>query len=323
MNGVKDTLVGIRDKVKKPGLKNRSSYYRQTKSGQKERFMRCRQRFPELISSLSQHDISRYVNPNWTGFSSELQKALLPYPDSAFLRNKIIMDTMFVSAGGNWLEEELQFLDRKLSRDVLKAVLVEDWVGDPVLMNREYNSSHNSIHTLYHLAKYVDSTKNDLHKINSVVEWGGGYGCMTKTLRRFVSGPLTHVIIDLPMMSSIQWLYLSSILGEENVNLILGKDQQVKPGMTNLLPVCFIDDFDIRGDLFISTWALSESAEYAQDYVAKRKWFDSKHLLLAFQSGQEMFPGAAKVGALATASGAKTERIPFIGVGYDNYYAFL
>jgi len=41
---------------------------------------------------------------------------------------------------------------------------------------------------------------------------------------------------------------------------------------------------DLTGELFISTWALSESPRVVYDWVVKRDWFNAKSLLLAYNT---------------------------------------
>lgn len=74
------------------------------------------------------------------------------------------------------------------------------------------------------------------------------------------------------------------------------------------------------GKFFISTWALSESSKYSQDYVVAHKWFSSKHILLAYQDSNEKLLDADRVGKLATDMGAIIEDIEFLP---GNHYAFL
>jgi hypothetical protein len=47
-------------------------------------------------------------------------------------------------------------------------------VGNPILMNSAYLTSHNSIHHFYHLMKFQDKARINLSQLGIVVEWGGG-----------------------------------------------------------------------------------------------------------------------------------------------------
>jgi hypothetical protein len=107
-------------------------------------------------------------------------------------------------------------------------------------------------------------------------------------------------------------------LGKEKVNLIQNFDDTIDNGIINLLPLCFLDKYTLKGDLFLSTWAISESSENSQEYVIKNKWFDAKHLLLAYNKNSSRFPHD-KTHKLAKKSGLIIEKIEFLP---DHRYAF-
>ncbi len=156
--------------------------------------------------------------------------------------------------------------------------------------------------------------------INTVVEWGAGYGNFTKLLTRLIGRTGTYILIDSPLISTIQWLYLSTVFGEEKLNFVKKPHSNIEAGKINIVPVGFLDDMDINTDLFVSTWALSESSEYSQRYVASKNWFHAKHLLLAYAESTEQFPLSDLVGEIAKKQGATIEKIDCIK---ESYYAFL
>jgi hypothetical protein len=264
------------------------------------------------------HDIGSFVSPLWKRVNAEMEKFFIPAPPFNFLTNQMLKDQMFVEAGGRWLEEQLSFLEKRIPKKHLKRLLMEDLAGDPRLLNATYATSHTSIHHLYHLIRFADNTGCDFEKIEKVVEWGGGYGNLAKIFRRLKSAS-TYCIIDTPLFSTLQWLYLSTVLGVENVNLLRRPDDVIRTGKVNVVPLCFADQLQIKADLFLSTWALSESLSAAQDYVISRRWFDADHLLLAYQDTSEAAPTAGRLADIAARAGASAIEIEFIP---GNYYAF-
>lgn len=252
------------------------------KRDQKAAFYSLRNNLREIYDHLKQHDISRFTTSFWENQNAKLERALLPYPPFSFLEDAVISFTMFMTAGGKWLREEVAFLERTIPGKRLYRLLEEDYVGDPLLLNSRYLTSHNSIHHLYHLVRFAERTRCDLDGVDTVLEWGGGYGNMAKILRRLKSTPFTYVIIDTPILCCLQWLYLSAIFGGGEINLIQRREEEIRPGKINLIPVCFVDCYEVIPDLFISTWALSESSKYSLDYVVGRKWLSARHLLLAY-----------------------------------------
>jgi hypothetical protein len=283
-------------------------------------FMKLRGRFLGIYDSVREYDVSLFTTPMWDGFRSNLEDAFLPSPPFSFLRNPTILKTMFVTAGGRWMREELAYLEAHMPETKLRDLLVEDFAGDPYLFSAKYMTSHNTIHTLYHLAKFSATTRGSLEDIHNVVEWGGGYGNLARIFQRLKSPSFTYTIVDLPIMSTIQWIYLSSILGEDKVRVIQTPEDTLKNGVINLLPVCHLKHFQLKGDLFVSTWALSESSENAQIYVISRAWFNSKHVLLGFSENSATSSGEGLLRKAAADDGASIEPIDFIP---DSFYAFL
>lgn len=290
-----------------------------TKHHQVATFNTLRKEFSSIYDKLKEYDISKFTMPLWESFNAELKKAFLPYPPFSFLRHPIIRINMFVTRGGRFLREELAFLEERISKNTLRSLLQEDYVGDPLLSSSRYLTSHNNVHNLYHLVRFLDKTKCSLGQLHTICEWGGGYGNMARIFKRLKSKPCTYIILDTPLFSCLQWLYLSTILGKESVNLLQSPEDTITAEKVNLVPISFLDSHSISGDLFISTWGLSDSSKYSQDYVMTRQWFNSKHILLAYQDSGNDWPDADRVGKLAVKSGAAIEDIEFLP---GHHYAF-
>lgn len=275
-----------------------------------------RERFEPLYRRLATSDVRAYTVPFWERANSELERKFLPYPPFDFLNEAILLET--VVANGSYIREEIQLLERRFPNDRLKVLLREDLIGDPVLHDRRYLTSHNRVHHLYHIARFLDRTGAAIQSLRTIVEWGAGYGDLARLFLRLRPAPLTYVCIDTPLFVSIQYLYLSTILGIDRVHVVLRHDD-IKGGKVNLLSVGLIDWLQLRADLFVSTWALSESSVFAQDDVVRRNWFGAPRLLLAYQIGSRDFPTGGRLGELAQSSGAALEEISFI---QGSRYAF-
>ncbi len=85
-----------------------------------------------------------------------------------------------------------------------------------------------------------------------------------------------------------------------------------------MLPVCFIENYELRANLFISTWALSESSKGSQDFVAKSKWFNSEHILLVYSIEGTKYPDAKIIEKYAKEMNRTIENIGFLK---GRYYA--
>jgi len=80
-----------------------------------------------------------------------------------------------------------------------------------------------------------------------------------------------------------------------------------------------LDKFSLNGDLFISTWAITESSKYSQDYVIKLNWFNCNHILLNYYSKSTEFPNYL-IHKIEKDKEFIIENIDFLP---DNKYAFL
>ncbi len=256
-------------------------------------FKNLKDEFFSIYQGFKKYDISKYLIAAWDKNIIDLENLILTNLNFNFLNNPIIQKTMFVNCS-SWIDVELKYLKQRINDKKLKYLLRENAVGAPPISNYKYLTSGNSIHMLYHLERFIDSTKCNLNKINSVVEWGGGYGNFARIFFKLIRG-CTYVMIDLPLFSVLQWIYLKVAVGRDKVNIIKSVDDKIVKNRINILPVCFLDYFNIDCDLFISTWALSESNAYSQQCVREKGWLESNHLLLGYQSKSKKFPFAEEI----------------------------
>lgn len=296
-------------------------HLRSLKKAQYAIFLALQDEFLALFADLAERDVSEFIAPVWSQLYGETSNIFLPKPPFSFLRSRLISDTMFVNAGGEWASKELKFLEENLSEKELQILLQEDYVGKPYIINCKYMTSHNSIHHLYHIIKFQNEIETELENADAIVEWGGGYGNLAKIFKR-INSHATYTIIDLPIFSCVQWLYLSTVLGVNNINILTNSTDEIKLGKINLLPVCFVPEkksWSAQTDIFIATWSLSESSTFAQDYVDSVDFFNAKHLLAAFRESSEEIPDSFRLRDIAVKHGAKVEPISFLP---GNYYAF-
>lgn len=315
---VTKTLLTLREFLYRLFVSSDQKRLAKLKRTQRANFDLLVKQFPIFYENLKNEKIDIFVTSLWRKYNQNLEKIFLPYPSFSFLRNPIIMYTMFATAGGEGLKKELAYIEKKIPKDKLKKLLEEDYVGDPLILSQKYLTSHNSIDHAYHIARFEEATGCDIAKVQRVVEWGGGYGNMAKIFKRINPG-VTYVVVDTPLFNCLGWLYLSTIFGQEEVHFIQNETDRIIPGRINILPLCFLAGQKITTDLFLSTWALCESSKYSQQLVARKHWFGAPHLFLSYQKNDERLPDAENVGILAKKLNAKI--VP-VGLLPDNYYAF-
>jgi hypothetical protein len=262
-------------------------------------------RFGDVRQALALHDDGKFTTPYWLEWAETLARDFAPAPPSKFLRHPLVQKTMFVAAGRKAFADQVAEVRRWHPQ--IHRLVREDAVGGPPLQSLRLLTSHNRVHHAYHLARFERATARDARELESVVEWGGGYGDLARVFGRL--NECTYTIVDLPVISALQWLYLASALGEDRVNLVCG-DAQLEAGKVNIVPVGLVERVG-SCDLFISTWALSESTPDAADLVISRAWFGARHLLLGY--------GGTMLRDVAESAGAVIESASPIG---GSEYAF-
>ena len=290
------------------------------KTRQKDGYNNLKQSFARNYEAIKKYKGLKTTVLAWRKINRKLESVFLPYPPLSFLRNPLIMEQMFVTAGGGRLKHQINFLENIFPSTKLKRILEEDYFGEPLILNEKYLTSHNNVHQLYHLSRYLEATNCNLNEIKTITEWGGGYGCLAKIFRRLISRPVTYILIDTPLLSCLQWLYLAVIFGGKNVNLLLGPKSKIIVNKFNIVPVGLVSKFNLKADLFISTWGLSESSKQCQDDVIRKNWFGANNLLLAYRKIGKSFLYNGRLERFAKEKGAYIEKVTYCP---GSNYSFL
>jgi hypothetical protein len=294
-----DQRIGHQRHDERPTMS--SDGHRPVARGDLARFDRLRAAFADRLAAVGLLDEPAFVRDDWRERATSLGEALRAGPPRDFLRRDEIRYQMFV--GERYLEHELPYV---LERVPDARVLAESAVGGPpvtAIDGEATLTSPNAVHHAHHLLRYEELTGRRLDASARVVEWGAGYGSLARVLLRLHRGEPTVVLIDLPVYSALQWLYLASVLGDERVVLHDGAAGGLAPGRVNVVPVGLVTTLDVRADLFISTWALNESARPAQQLVLDRDWFGAQALLIGMHHGDPLERDVLDAGATAAPIG--------------------
>lgn len=217
------------------------------------------------------------------------------------------------------VKSNLKFLEDNMNQTDVREILVEDFVGRPYVISNRFKTSFVRIQHLCHYIQYEIKTTYLLRDIGSVVEWGGGYGDAARLYLK-IRPDTTYSIIDLPIMSAIQYSYLSSIFPDSMVNLVVNEKQDVKHHAINLIPLCFASSVQIEAEMLISTFALTETNRATIDFIINHKMFGAQHFLFAYQTQNALIPQGRILGEdIARVTGSKIMKM---GREDASYYAF-
>jgi len=252
----------------------------------------------KYIANKDTYSYNKFLMPEWAENTNTIEKYFTESFSVSFLRHQLLKSTMFAH-----LPKAAKLIQKKLitsyfGKEKTKEYLQESLVGAPILNDLEYKTSGNNIHHLYHLSKFAKEMHKNLSDIKSYIELGGGYGNMAKLVKH-INKEATYIIIDIPIFSYIQYIYLSTVLGKEHV-VFFGESGEIIPGKINLIPLDnqLIQQFislKYSPDVFISTWALSESNQATQSLVRDNDYFQAEYLLLAYQKANDSFTFAQEV----------------------------
>jgi len=154
------------------------------------------------------------------------------------------------------------FTESKIGQPVVDPVI---GLGTPAIMGT-------SVDHFFYLSRI---TQELIPKFKSCVELGGGYGGLSRIIRIY-QPKITYVLIDLPEALSLQLLYHK--LNFPNFPAIPHYQEKIKiqSGALNLVPVWSFESLKVRPDIFISTYALTETTDQLREDVVKLNFFEAK-----------------------------------------------
>jgi hypothetical protein len=231
--------------------------------------------------------------------------------DMSFMAHPRIDGTMVFTDGAAH-EAEWPFVEAWRSPDTVRKY-IGNGLNDHFLAGKFGAATLiNSAHQLYHLARFEQFRGERIEQVRSVVEFGGGYGNLARIFRSF-EGLSRYSILDLPLFSCIQYVFLSTVLGPEGVRLVCEPGTPEADGIVDLVPINLLPYLHRDGELFVSTWALSESPPAAYNLVRERGWFGAREILLAFHDKWKPWTTEELLGGLRNRFGrVETVPLPFL-----------
>jgi hypothetical protein len=153
-------------------------------------------RLPEPITELKP--------PYWEYWRWDLYKRVLSDEPTEFWEWPCIYHCMLVEHWPGPIAYELSKLD---SRFLNACSIPHFGPGDGELTNDGY-LSRNLIHQAYHIQQWEEATGKRINQLDTIVEFGGGYGAMALLCHR-LGFDGKYIIYDLPEFALLQEYYLS------------------------------------------------------------------------------------------------------------------
>jgi hypothetical protein len=224
-----------------------------------------------------------------------------------FLQTPFIKGLMFSSDDGIFINE-IRWIENNYPQklDLLKN---PNLFGNPdikIYNGERYNP--NDIHMAYHFLKYYNF--NPIQSPLKIFEWGGGYGNLYKIIKLlFPELVERYTIVDLPQCLEMQKYYL------HNLNLL---DDKIEFYSSLNLPDTIPDH-----DLFVSTWAISESPTECFEYLKNKNFYSCNRFLIALHQCGNHIPFMQESTVIFNhfiSANTHAEEISFIPG--KNYYIF-
>ena len=213
-----------------------------------------------------------YTNSYWQNDRQKIAALIQGPPNSDYLYHQTIQQNMV--RGGYTLAQlyEETYLAHCISQST-KQLLAP--FKDHDLYRHEshqFSCSTNSLGHLFYAAKVIEAHNGPL---NTIIEFGSGFGNLARIFKQLYPAA-TIVLIDLPELLAIQYLFLQTTMPHVDV---VAHHEALKPFDTakiHLVPIWLLPQITGNPDLFISTFALSEAPAHVQDAVIEKKFFNAR-----------------------------------------------
>lgn len=195
----------------------------------------------------------------WLGNVNRLKELVLNDDPREFLRWDVIFKTMSVTYA-EYVTPELKCLKSRVDwSNRWRQAIEESSVGHPVPHWQYPRSSANLIHHAYHLDQFEEKTMLQVHTMDFVFEFGGGYGSMCRLFHN-LGFQGKYVLFDLSDFSSLQKFYLKSI--GLAVHPLKSFEKEKKgcvciSGTEQLRHI--LSNSHAGNSMFIATWSISEA----------------------------------------------------------------
>ncbi len=97
---IRKKFIQVAKRIKERKIRSAQKFLATRKGKQKKTFEILKQRLSNIYNDLKKFNIERFMTPFWKETNEKLEKEILLGMPFSFLRNSIIINAMFVTAGG-------------------------------------------------------------------------------------------------------------------------------------------------------------------------------------------------------------------------------
>lgn len=225
-----------------------------------------------------------FVHPLWSDVQPFFKEMILGGIPYNFLSLPIVQRMFFRSGFDSPQKHEMEYLRSHEAVWKLCTRYKESLVGQPSKDCPELGISANSLGMLYYFGRISEQAPG--LRLNSIIEFGGGYGCLCRVFLELLPRKPTYVIIDLPEMLALQYVFLRASCRSYKIAAHTELPLKIKKECVNLVPVSHLGELSFSADLFVSTFALSEATDVVQKALARNKFCGVNSLYIVGQNTQ-------------------------------------
>lgn len=230
---------------------------------------------------LESDDANKFVTTHWKMAAKEIDKLLEDRPNINFLNNYFVGQNMVRGDFTTTQKFEECYLEHCLSKssnEILKRF--KDADNNLLSKPSKFNLSVNTLGHLFYAIKVAESLKT---APKTIVEFGGGYGNLAHIFKQ-IYPQTTIIIFDILESIGLQYIFLKYT--NPNLKIIIQEEplqDYYEKNAIYLVPVNFLEQSNFNTDIFISTFAITESSDYIQNLVMKKKFFNANLIYIVGQ----------------------------------------
>lgn len=258
-----------------------------------------------LLDSHRPDDESIYdfVHPHWQSRVVTFRPYLEKQFGSRFLRDYPAKDFVWCGGARYWHEKQFKEIDLNSSsrvRQIVKEYRQPRFGSPPNLCRFQGHLTGDKLvtpsaidHFYYlHIIDSLASTSG-VSSIKKYLEVGAGYGNMPYLIKCLYPN-VTIVLIDLVETSLFQYAYLKHVLPGCEISYFHENGFSIKENAINIVTLNHIRLLDWKTEVFLSSFALTESTAEFRKFISERDFYQAQILFVTggtdtrFSSDQNM-----------------------------------